>query len=315
MAKIYKRKFAHRERWYADFTTRGKRYRIKLEAQNKEQAKKMAAQAEYDVLAGNYKFLQNAKPITLQELSDRYMEYAKTKKRSWKRDIVSLKNILYMVIDNKKLGDYPADAIKVAQIQKYQVLRKRELDERYAAKGIAQEDRNFVTCNRELACLRHIFNMGIEWEMITKNPVASKAIKCDKEKSRKRTLENDELSRLLHTCTGQLHQIVIVALNTGMRLGEILSLKWENVRIEKDLIEVKHTKTGEDRSIPINSNLRTMMKAMTRENEFLFVNREGNRIGSIKTSWWNALRKAGIENFRFHDLRHKIGRASCRERV
>jgi len=84
MAKIYKRKFAHGERWYADFTIRGKRHRIKLEAQDKEQAKKMAAEVEYDVLAGNYRFLQNAKQITLQELSDRYMEYAKTKKRSWK---------------------------------------------------------------------------------------------------------------------------------------------------------------------------------------------------------------------------------------
>ena len=58
MAKIYKRKFAHGERWYADFTIRGKRYRIKLEAQNKEQAKKMAAEAEHEVLAENYKFLQ-----------------------------------------------------------------------------------------------------------------------------------------------------------------------------------------------------------------------------------------------------------------
>ena len=102
-----------------------KRYRIKLEAQDKEQAKKMAAEVEYDVLAGNYRFLQNAKPITLRDLSDRYMEYAKTKKRSWKRDIVSLKNILNMEIENKKLGDYPVDSIKVAHIQKYQVFRKR----------------------------------------------------------------------------------------------------------------------------------------------------------------------------------------------
>ena len=91
-------------------------------------------------------------------------------------------------------------------------------------RGIVEEDRNYATCNRELACLRHIFNIAIEWEMLTKNPVASKAIKFDKEKSRKRTLENDELSRLLHVCTGQLHQIVTMALNTGMSLGEILSL-------------------------------------------------------------------------------------------
>jgi integrase len=306
VAKIYKRKFAHRERWYADFTIRGKRYRIKLEAQDKEQAKKMAAQAEYDVLAGNYRFLQNAKQITLRELSDRYLEYAKTKKRSWKRDIVSLKNILRIEIDNKKLGDYAVDSIRVVHIQKYQVLRKKELNERYATKGIAEEDRNYATCNRELACLRHIFNMGIEWELLTRNPVASKVIRFDREKSRKRTLEDDEFSWLLDVCSGHLFQIVIVALNTGMRLGEILGLKWENIRLDQGKIEIKHTKNGEDRSIPINSSLRTMLKSMPHENEFLFVNREGKRIGSIKTAWWNALKKAGIDNFRFHDLRHTV---------
>jgi hypothetical protein len=60
VAKIYKRKFAHGERWYADFTIRGKRCRVKLEAQDKEQAKKMATEVEYDVLAGNYNFLQKS---------------------------------------------------------------------------------------------------------------------------------------------------------------------------------------------------------------------------------------------------------------
>ena len=81
-----------------------------------------------------------------------------------------------MVIDNKKLGDYPVDTIKVQHTQKYQIRRKRELDAKYGAKGIAAEDRNYATCNRELACLRHILNMGIEWEFLSKNPIASKAI-------------------------------------------------------------------------------------------------------------------------------------------
>jgi hypothetical protein len=55
LAKIYKRKFAHGERWYADFTIRSKQYRVKFEAQNKEQARQMAAKVEYEVLA-NSKF-------------------------------------------------------------------------------------------------------------------------------------------------------------------------------------------------------------------------------------------------------------------
>jgi hypothetical protein len=109
MAHLYKRKLAHRETWYAHFSVRGKRYRIRLDAQNRAQAKQMAAEVEYEILAGNYKVLQTANSITLQELSERYLEYAKTKKRSWKRDIVSLNNILRMEIDNRKLGDYAVD--------------------------------------------------------------------------------------------------------------------------------------------------------------------------------------------------------------
>lgn len=315
VAKIYKRKFAHNERWYTDFTIRGKRYRIKLEAQNKEQAKKMAADIEYQVLADQYKFLQHSAAITLKELSDRYLEYAKTKKRSWDRDVVSLKNILNIVIDNKRLGDYAADSIKVAHIQKYQVLRKRELNERYAARGIAAEDRNFATCNRELACLRHIFNMGIEWEFLTRNPVASRVVRFDREKSRDRTLDDDELHRLLDVCSGHLFQIVIVALNTGMRLGEILGLKWENIKLDQGKIEVKHTKTDEDRSIPINSFLLKVLESMPRKKGYLFVNRDGGKIGTIKTAWGNALRKAGIADFRFHDLRHTVASRLARAKV
>lgn len=163
MAKLYKRKDVfHKETWYAHFSVRGKRYRVKLDAQNREQAKKMAAEMEYRVLAENYQILNKRSSIKLQELSDRYLEYAKTKKRSWNRDVISLRHILNMVIDNKKLGDYAVDSIKVIHIQKYQIRRKQELDEKYTAKDIALEDRNYASCNRELACLRHIFNLGIE---------------------------------------------------------------------------------------------------------------------------------------------------------
>jgi integrase len=315
MAKIYKRKFAHGERWYADFTIRGKRYRIKLEAQNKEQAKKMAAEVEYQVLAENYQVLRKVQSITLKELSDRYLEYAKTKKRSWDRDVVSLKNILNMVIENKKLGDYPVESIRVVHIQKYQVLRKKELNERYAAKGIAEEDRNYATCNRELGCLRHILNMGIEWELLSKNPVASKSVRFDKEKSRERTLEDDEFSRLLDACSGHLYQIVTMALNTGMRVGEILGLKWEDIKLDQGKIEVKHTKNDEDRIIPISLFLHQMLESMPRRSGYLFLNRDGGRIGTIKTAWGNALRRADIDDFRFHDLRHTVASRLARAKV
>lgn len=315
MAKIYKRKDTKKVSYYAHFTVRGNRYRVRLEAQNMEQAKRMAADIEFQILAGNYKVLDQGKSITLRELSDRYLEYAMTKKRSWNRDVVSLKNILNMEIDNKKLGDYPVDSIKVAHIQKYQIRRKRGLDVKYAGKGIAEEDRNYATCNRELGCLRHIFNMGIEWELLSKNPVASKAVRFDKEKSRDRILEDDELRRLLQVCSGQLYQVVMVALNTGMRRGEILGLRWQYVSLEKNKIDVKHTKSGDDRTIPINSFLHNVLDSMAKDSVYLFSNRDGKNTGDVKTAWNNAMRKAGVKDFRFHDLRHLVASKLARAKV
>lgn len=315
MAKIYRRKDTKKVSYYAHFTVRGNRYRVRLEAQNMEQAKRMAADIEFQILAGNYKVLDQGKSITLRELSDRYLEYAMTKKRSWNRDVVSLKNILNMEIDNKKLGDYPVDSIKVAHIQKYQIRRKRELDVKYAGKGIAEEDRNYATCNRELGCLRHIFNMGIEWELLSKNPVASKAVRFDKEKSRDRILEDDELRRLLQVCSGQLYQVVMVALNTGMRRGEILGLRWQYVSLEKNKIDVKHTKSGDDRTIPINSFLHNVLDSMAKDSVYLFSNRDGKNTGDVKTAWNNAMRKAGVKDFRFHDLRHLVASKLARAKV
>ena len=297
------------------FRVRGKRYRVKLDAQNKEQAKKLAAEIEYEIIAENYKVLPKHRSVSLQELSDRYMEYAKTKKRSWKRDIVSLKNILRMEIDNKKLGEYPVDTIKVVHVQKYQIRRKREMDKKFTAKGIDEEDRNYATCNRELACLRHIFNIGIEWEFLHKNPVASKLVRFDKEKPRDRILDNDQLAKLLEACSGQLRQSVLVAINTGMRRGEIFGLKWEKLNLESGKIEVKHIKSGDDRTIPINSFLWNLLSSMGRDSSLVFTNTIGRKISDVRTAWHKALKQVNIKDFRFHDLRHTVATILAQAKV
>lgn len=315
MAKIYKRKDTKKVSYYAHFTVRGERHRVKLEAQNLEQAKKMAAEIEYQILAGHYQFLKRTKYITLRELADRYVDYAKSNKRSWSRDVVCLKHILHMEIDGRLLGDYSLDTIKIVHVQKYQIRRKMEMNQKYDDWGMAEEKRSFSSVNKELACLRHMFNLAIDWELAAKNPVVSKAVKFDKEKSRGRTLEDDEFSRLLQSCSGQLYQIVIVALNTGMRRGEILGLKWEYVKLDQGKIEVKHTKTDEDRTIPINAFLKSLLESMPREGVYVFLNRQGGRIGTIKTSWGNAVERAGIDNLRFHDLRHTVATRLARAKV
>jgi integrase len=106
-----------------------------------------------------------------------------------------------------------------------------------------------------------------------------------------------------------LEAIIITALNTGMRKGEILSLKWENVDFKNSYITIERSKNGEIRRIPMNKQLTTILKnvrELKRSTEYVFSN-NGKPCTDIKTGWWRALRDTEITNFRFHDLRHTFG--------
>ena len=101
-----------------------------------------------------------------------------------------------------------------------------------------------ATVNREIACLKTIFNEAIEWGKVEQNPV--RKVKLYQENNRRvRYLESEEIDRLLRECAGHLNPIVTVALNTGMRRGEILNLKWEDVDINQRLIYIIHSKNEE----------------------------------------------------------------------
>ena len=256
MATIFQKTYpSGKKAWYANFTVRGERKRIALEAQNKAQAKLMARKLEEDAINRKYGLIEKRVPLSLEQLSDRYISIVKDQKRSWARDVVSLKNILNMVIDNKRFGDYEASEITTFHVQKYQVQRKREVEQRLKATGVPKEERYYTTVNRELACLKHIFYFGIDGELLEKNPVANKSIKYYPERKRERYLSKDELKKLLTFSSGYLKNIILIAVNTGMRSGEIFKLKWENIDFSLRRIHVTNTKTDKDRFVPINDYL------------------------------------------------------------
>jgi len=101
----------------------------------------------------------------------------------------------------------------------------------------------------------------------------------------------------------------VTALNTGMRKGEILALCWKDVDLENRKVTVKKTKSNEIRVIPINQTLYQELSNLSEgsDSEYIFSNGNGHRFGDIKKSFSAALRRAGIEDFHFHDLRHTFG--------
>ena len=116
-------------------------------------------------------------------------------------------------------------------------------------------------------------------------------------------------------CSGQLYQIVAMAVNTGMRRGEIYGLKWENVDLDKSKIDVKHTKSGDDRTIPINSFLWNLLRSIDKDSTLVFTNTIGGKISDVRTAWHKALNDAGIKDFRFHDLRHTVATMLAQAKV
>jgi integrase len=97
---------------------------------------------------------------------------------------------------------------------------------------------------------------------------------------------------------------VTVAVHTGMRKGELLGLKWEQVNLEQGIITLYDTKNGERRDVPMDETVKAVLRGMDRRGDYIFSNEEGKALVRAQKSFEGALKKSGIEDFRFHDLRH-----------
>jgi integrase len=126
-----------------------------------------------------------------------------------------------------------------------------------------------------------------------------------------RILAPEEEARLLEASPAYLRPILTVALNTGMRRGEILKLEWANVDLQRRQILVTETKSGKDRIIPINSDLLQVLENLKRQKGsrgYVFPNpKTGKPLQDIKHAFEKACTKAGVKGFRFHDCRHTFG--------
>jgi integrase len=133
-------------------------------------------------------------------------------------------------------------------------------------------------------------------------------VKLLREDRRLRYLESKEQCQaLIDSCDSHLRPIVIMALNTGLRKGNVLNLKWSNIDLKNGFILVDMTKNGERLEIPINETLRQTLQNLPRrlDNGYLFYGPKTDKpYPDVKRSFSSACRKAGITNFHFHDLRH-----------
>jgi len=189
--------------------------------------------------------------------------------------------------------------------------------EQYQTKRLEKGNKP-ATVNRHIALIKHMFTKAVEWDMVEEEALKRvRRVKLLEENNRRlRYLSVDECQTLLDECEklgkknahyAHLKPIVIMALNTGMRKGEILTLTWDNVDLKHGFILLDKTKNGDRREIPINETLRETLQGIVRRldgGHAFYDTTTGKPFRNVTRSFATACRNAKVKDFRFHDLRH-----------
>jgi len=275
---------------YADPT--GKIVRESARTTNINEAMKLLSKRKAEVADGKYPERVIIKNHTFKELAEKYKEWASIQ-RCWSRG----KQYVIPILEGR-FKDIILRKINPFIVEKFVV-------------DLIKENKKPATVNKYITVLKHMIKKAIEWNMVEETILKKlSSIKPLKENNRRlRYLTKEEISKLLSACDKHLYPIVFTALNTGMRKEEILSLRWSNIDIKNGYIYVEKSKNGESRTIPMNEILLSMFRKMFTERklntDFVFVNPlTGSKYQDVKKAFTSALRKAQIEDFHFHDLRH-----------
>jgi len=261
----------------------------------KDIANAKLAERKKQIKMGQLDMLNNDIP-TLKVFSTEFVNYQKDVKqnRSWKKDEAHLKRF-NAIFGNKKLSE-----ISVFDIDNYKRTRVTQV--------------KAATVNRELSALRCLLNLAKKWKKYYgDNPISESGL-FKSESQRMRILSKEEEYRLLNSSSPHLVPIIRTALLTGMRLGEILTLRWKDVNLDTNLITIRAeiSKSKKNRKIPISNTLRKLLmeqRMKTYQSGYVFVTHLGvpyseNNSSALKRAFTTARTKAVIEDFRFHDLRH-----------
>ena len=271
---------------YAD--PNGRIVRESTGTSEKTLAKKVLAKKRVLVVEGRHLDKKQVPRTTFFELCEQYWELWGKHKR--------MKGLSHMLeIWKQAIGNVAIKDLSQRRIEKF--LNRRMDEDKVSA----------ATRNRHLTMLKAMFNKGIEWGLATGNPAGGIG-RLRENGARTRFLDCDEIEQLLVASSESFRPILITALHTGMRRGEILNLKWADVDFKNRIITIQESKSGKKRMLPMDATVCEALSLLpTRfQQGYVFPSpvKEGQPRYDFKRQFGNAVKEADIHNFRFHDLRH-----------
>ncbi len=227
-------------------------------------------------------------PLSLSDALDRYEQEISSLKKGYRQERKRI----------RAWKSHPLSSLSLASIRRSDIATFR--NDRIKA-GLSSN-----TVRLDLAVLSHLYEIArLEWGMESlQNPVKSIRLPPVPE-GRDRRLEPGELEKLLNVCSDEMAQIVRFAIETAMRRGEILSMDWENVHLEKRVVLLPETKNGKRRAVPLSLEATSILgkrshKPLEKNGKVWSFNPD-----VVSRNFAQACRKAELSGLRFHDLRHE----------
>ncbi len=250
-------------------------------------AEKWGRQQERLIDAGQWIDSTEAEQTTLADLLDRYSKEVTQKKRG-----AQIEQIRINALKRSSLTKYSAAAITGKLVSQWRDQRLLKV--------------SGSTVGREMTLISHVFTVAMrEWGIsIHQNPV-SLVRKPPSGRHRDRVLSDDERKSLIEACSRcrspWVQPVVIFALETAARRGEILALRWSDIDLNKKTAKLSVTKTGEPRTIPLSPACIALLQSLPRsiDGQVFPVTVE-----ALKQAYERSVVRAGIVDFTFHDLRH-----------
>jgi integrase len=286
--------FKRHGNWWIDYYVNGRRRRRKIGPQ-KTLAKLALQEVKQRMAKGEFLGVYEEKRVRFKDFTETYIDHirARLSERNYER--------AQWIVDKRLSPRFGNEYL-------FQI--NRRMVEDYIKDRLTEVSSS--TVNREVSRLRHMLNTAVKWGYINSNPC--QGVKELREPpGRIRFLTVEEIDRLLHACSPDgspskpirifLRPIVEIALCTGARRAEILSLRWKNIDLKEKRIILEETKNNERRVAPLNNVLCQVFQNLPRHlhSDRVFPDIEGNM---VTMAFRRACKRAGLEDFRFHDLRH-----------